>query len=161
MSIPQLIRKKLTCGDNINFLIVLNDSCYGPLSQDHAEVRIPFRFMLNHVLHYLIPGFGVKPQRRIMIQKSKGIPHHVGDLIVQEVIVIAELINDVIWWVLPQKLQELTRRQRDELQVEDFQLLLEWSNRFSLILTQGQIDQHLSFSNESNFEISLNVYNRQ
>ena len=160
MSMPQLIRKALTCGDNINFLIVLNNSCNGPLSQDHAEVRIPFRFMLNYVLHYLIPGFGVKPQRRIMIQKSKGIPHHVRDLIVQEMIVIAELINDVIWWVLPQMLQELTCCQRDELQVKDFQLLLEWGYRFSLILTQRQIDQNLSFGNESNFEVSLNVYNR-
>lgn len=153
--------KVLTCGYNIDFLIVFNYSCDSPLTQDHTKVWIPVGFMLNDVLHYLIPGFWVKPQGCILIQKGEGVPHHVGDLIVEEVIIVAELIDYVIRWILPQKLQELTCRQGDELQVKDFQLLFERSDRFSLVLAQGQIDQHLSFGNESHLEGSLNIYDGQ
>ena len=91
----------------------------------HAKVWVTQWLVLHDVFHDLLPGLGVKPQGCILIQECEGVSAHVCHLIIKEVIVVTEFIDHIVRRVLSQMFENLTRRERDELQVEDFQLLVQ------------------------------------
>lgn len=133
-------------------MIVLDYGSDRALAKDQTIVLSALWLMLVHYVgdHFSCPR--VESQWQELIKEREGVLDHLLDLTVENVIEVAELVDDIERRVNLESLDDGLSRDADELSVQDLKLLPETREALEAVFAQSDVDQHLSLSHEGDFE---------
>ena len=144
----------LTCRYYLDLTIAFNDGNHSPFRKNDSEINGRRQWFDDS--DAIINGASchrVQSQRQIEVHKGEWVNTHSSHTMVNQVALSVDVIADIIAWVEVKGLNDMLCRDRYDLTMQHFQLLLQETHGFMGILAYRQVDQRLTLVHKSYFKL--------